>query len=1733
MNPTNCDTADVVITVVAAPIVAVDDSYSSINGYTGSTTASVLVNDTLNGVVVNPSQIILTPVTVPSGFTLNADGTITIASGISAGTYTVTYSICEVLNPTNCDTADVVITVVAAPIVAVDDSYSSINGYTGSTTASVLANDTLNGAVVNPSQIILTPVTVPSGFTLNADGTITIASGISAGTYTVTYSICEVLNPTNCDTADVFITVVAAPIVAVDDSYSSINGYTGSTTASVLVNDTLNGVVVNPSQIILTPVTVPSGFTLNADGTITIASGISAGTYTVTYSICEVLNPTNCDTADVFITVVAAPIVAVDDSYSSINGYTGSTTASVLANDTLNGVVVNPSQIILTPVTVPSGFTLNTDGTITIASGISAGTYTVTYSICEVLNPTNCDTADVVITVVAAPIVAVDDSYSSINGYTGSTTASVLVNDTLNGVVVNPSQIILTPVTVPSGFTLNADGTITIASGISAGTYTVTYSICEVLNPTNCDTADVFITVVAAPIVAVDDSYSSINGYTGSTTASVLVNDTLNGVVVNPSQIILTPVTVPSGFTLNADGTITIASGISAGTYTVTYSICEVLNPTNCDTADVFITVVAAPIVAVDDSYSSINGYTGSTTASVLVNDTLNGVVVNPSQIILTPVTVPSGFTLNADGTITIASGISAGTYTVTYSICEVLNPTNCDTADVFITVVAAPIVAVDDSYSSINGYTGSTTASVLVNDTLNGVVVNPSQIILTPVTVPSGFTLNADGTITIASGISAGTYTVTYSICEVLNPTNCDTADVVITVVAAPIVAVDDSYSSINGYTGSTTASVLANDTLNGAVVNPSQIILTPVTVPSGFTLNADGTITIASGISAGTYTVTYSICEVLNPTNCDTADVVITVVAAPIVAVDDSYSSINGYTGSTTASVLVNDTLNGVVVNPSQIILTPVTVPSGFTLNADGTITIASGISAGTYTVTYSICEVLNPTNCDTADVVITVVAAPIVAVDDSYSSINGYTGSTTASVLVNDTLNGVVVNPSQIILTPVTVPSGFTLNADGTITIASGISAGTYTVTYSICEVLNPTNCDTADVVITVVAAPIVAVDDSYSSINGYTGSTTASVLANDTLNGAVVNPSQIILTPVTVPSGFTLNADGTITIASGISAGTYTVTYSICEVLNPTNCDTADVFITVVAAPIVAVDDSYSSINGYTGSTTASVLVNDTLNGVVVNPSEIILTPVTVPSGFTLNADGTITIASGISAGTYTVTYSICEVLNPTNCDTADVVITVVAAPIVAVDDSYSSINGYTGSTTASVLANDTLNGAVVNPSQIILTPVTVPSGFTLNADGTITIASGISAGTYTVTYSICEVLNPTNCDTADVVITVVAAPIVAVDDNYTSSLFNGVAGGVVGDLTLNDTLNGASVLDSLITITLLNTGGISGLSIDANGNLFIPSGTPSGSYIIEYQICEILNPTNCDVATVSIIIGSCLDFLINDCDGDGVTNGQEIIDGTDPSNSCDLTVSNQDASPNLAWLQGDCDGDGVSNGQEVIDGTDPINPCDYFLNHVVLPQGGLWLAADCDGDGVTNGQEIIDGTNLSDPCESIEENVSLPQSQEFLVGDCDGDGLNNGEEIGNNPNNPNDSNGNGIPDYLEINNHSVSQDDLEIFNLVTPNADGDNDIFVIRNIELYPNNSVEIYNRWGVKVFETKGYGQNGQFFRGISEGRVTINQDSELPIGTYFYIVKYVNDQGTNKERSGYLYLNR
>ncbi|MGO4822781.1 MULTISPECIES: DUF7507 domain-containing protein, partial [unclassified Flavobacterium] len=104
----------------------------------------------------------------------------------------------------------------------------------------------------------------------------------------------------------------------------------------------------------------------------------------------------------------------------------------------------------------------------------------------------------------------------------------------------------------------------------------------------------------------------------------------------------------------------------------------------------------------------------------------------------------------------------------------------------------------------------------------------------------------------------------------------------------------------------------------------------------------------------------------------------------------------------------------------------------------------------------------------------------------------------------------------------------------------------------------------------------------------------------------------------------------------------------------------------------------------------------------------------------------------------------------------------------------------------------------------------------------------------------------------------------------------------------------------------------------------------------------------------------------------------------------------------------------------------------------------------------------------------------------------------------------------------------------------VHNAFSPNGDGINEVFIIDNIDdilCYPDNSVQIYNRWGILVYETLNYNNNSNAFNGTSYGRTTIKQSSGLPTGTYYYILNYTSVGGTGElqtnRKEGYLYLNK
>jgi gliding motility-associated-like protein len=66
---------------------------------------------------------------------------------------------------------------------------------------------------------------------------------------------------------------------------------------------------------------------------------------------------------------------------------------------------------------------------------------------------------------------------------------------------------------------------------------------------------------------------------------------------------------------------------------------------------------------------------------------------------------------------------------------------------------------------------------------------------------------------------------------------------------------------------------------------------------------------------------------------------------------------------------------------------------------------------------------------------------------------------------------------------------------------------------------------------------------------------------------------------------------------------------------------------------------------------------------------------------------------------------------------------------------------------------------------------------------------------------------------------------------------------------------------------------------------------------------------------------------------------------------------------------------------------------------------------------------------------------------------------------------------------------------------------SPNGDGINDTWIIKNLGDYPGATVEVFNRYGARVFRSEGYANP---WNGTANGSV-------LPVGTYYYVIKLKN----------------
>lgn len=86
----------------------------------------------------------------------------------------------------------------------------------------------------------------------------------------------------------------------------------------------------------------------------------------------------------------------------------------------------------------------------------------------------------------------------------------------------------------------------------------------------------------------------------------------------------------------------------------------------------------------------------------------------------------------------------------------------------------------------------------------------------------------------------------------------------------------------------------------------------------------------------------------------------------------------------------------------------------------------------------------------------------------------------------------------------------------------------------------------------------------------------------------------------------------------------------------------------------------------------------------------------------------------------------------------------------------------------------------------------------------------------------------------------------------------------------------------------------------------------------------------------------------------------------------------------------------------------------------------------------------------------------------------------------------------------------------------ITNVFTPDGDGVNDTWIIEGINAYPDNTVVVFNRWGSRLIELKGYDNATVVWDGKYNG-------TKVASGTYYFVIEL---HGEGQQRSGWVQVN-
>ena len=892
-----------------------------------------------------------------------------------------------------------------------------------STTSGSQINVSCNGASNGAATIIPSGGSSPYTYSWSpSGGTGSTASNLSAGSYTVT-----VTDSNSCSATRTFTITQPTAVTVTQNSQTNIACFGGN----------------NGAASINTPTGGAFGYTYNwtpgnptGDGTNSV-TGLNAGTWT-----CTVTDANACTASRTFTITQPTAVTVTPNSQTNISCFGGSNgAAQVGVSGGAGGYTYN-----WTPGN-PTG-----DGTNSV-TGLTAGTWT-----CTVTDANSCTAFQSFTITQPTAISATPASQTNISCFGGSNgAAQVGVSGGAGGYTYN-----WTPGN-PTG-----DGTNSV-TGLTAGTWT-----CTVTDANSCTAIQTFTITQPNALVATTSAQTNITCNGGSNgSATVSVTGGTPGYNYSWS---------PSG------GTTDTASGLSAGTYTVT-----ITDANSCTAIQSFTitqpNAVTTPILQTTQTFCLGNNLT-NLVASVSSGDTL---VWYAS---------PSGSTALVNTTL-LQSG---NTY-----YAEALNSIGCSSVRIPVLTIfetILPTVVTQNITASLNA---AGTASITAAQINNGSTDNCS---IASVTVsPSSFTC-----------ANVGPNTVTLTVTDVNGNVTTGTAIVTVVDTTLPTVVTQNITASLNA---AGTATISASQVNNGSTDNCGIASITAS--PTTFTCS-----------NIGANTVTLTVTDLFGNSSTGTAVVTVTDAILPTVVTQNISLALNTSGLATITAAQIN---NGSTDNCG---IASISVsPTSFT-----------SANIGANTVTLTVTDVNGNINTATAIVTIQDNIPPTVVTQNISLALNA---SGTATITASQVNNG---STDNVGIASITVsPTTFTCS-----------NVGANTVTLTVTDANGNSSTGTAVVTVTETTLPVVITQPVTVLLNA---SGTATITASQVNNGSTDNCA--IASISVSPTSFTCANLGVNTVTltvidinGNVATGTAVVTVTIdnSQIGNndidalPDNCDDDD-------------------------------------------------------------------------------------------------------------------------------------------------------------------------------------------------------------------------------------------------------------------------------------------------------------------------------------------------------------------------------------------------------------------------------------------------------------------------------------------------------------------------------------------------------------------------------------------